>query len=232
MNPSLIKMLRFEWKSNFTMWIFNLILDFSVIGLFLYTMSNSSNPSGIRDVYFFIFILLTWLFTLYSYQESTNSQSMQMYHLISVSRNVKFLSKQLITLVAFPLILLVGTFILVSIINFFNLGKENVEILPRSEKSLLWIVIWILGHSISTLLAIVFKKNKVIYAILTFFIGRIVLGIVMLVLLYVFKSIGSMEFYYFLDSNPFWKIIGFSGVLTLAGIFYGISYHLFFRRQL
>lgn len=232
MNPTFIKMLRFEWKSNFTLWIFNLIIAFSVLGMYLYTMSVSSNPSGLNDIYFLIFCFLTWLFTLYSYQESTSSQSMQMYHLISVSRNVKFLSKQFITMVGFPFVLLTGTFILIFIINIFHLGKGQLGLFPDSGKAMIWIGTWLFGHSISTLLAIVFKKNKILYAILTFFITRLALGMVILVLVFIFSSMELPDIFIFIKNNPFWKIIGLMGVLALAALIYGISYHLFFRRQL
>ncbi|MGE5457781.1 MAG: hypothetical protein ACM3RX_05455 [Methanococcaceae archaeon] len=232
MNASFIKMLRFEYKSNFTLWAYLLILAFSVLAIFFYAMSNSSFIFGIRSLYFILFFLITWLFTLYSYQESTSSQSMQMYHLISVSRNVKFFSKQFITLLVFPIMIIAGTVILVSVINIFNLGKENVELMPHDEKILLWILVWILGNSISTLLAIVFKKNKILYAMLTYFVGKIVLGIVVLILIYALKSNGSIDSFQFSSDLTSWEPIGYTGIFILSAIFYGVSYYLFFRRQL
>lgn len=232
MNPSFIKMLRFEYKSNFTLWIYSLIIAFSILAIFFYTMSNSSNIFGFKDLYLILFSMITWLFTLHSYQESTTNQSMQMYHLISVSRHVKFFSKQFITLVAFPMILIVATCFIIAVINLFNLGKEDMWVIFREGKILLWILIWILGHSISTLLAIVFKKNKILYALLVYFVTRIVLGIVVIILITTFKSLGFMESFHFSDNKSFWEMLGLTGGLTIALLFYGISYHLFFRRQL
>lgn len=232
MNPSFIKMLRFEYKSNHTLWIYSLIIAFSILGIFFYTMSKSSNIFGFKDLYFILFSMITWLFTLHSYQESTTNQSMQMYHLISVSRHVKFFSKQFITLVAFPMILIVASCLIIAVINLFNLAKEDVLVIFREVKVLLWILIWILGQSISTLLAIVFKKNKILYALLVYLVTRIVLGIVVLILVFTFKSLGFLESSHFSDNKSFWELIGLTGVLAITVLFYSISYHLFFKRQL
>jgi len=229
MNHPLIKMLRFELKSNYMMWIFNLLVSLSLILMFVLWISNSSNPKGIKDIYLILFALVTWLFTINSYQESTKSQTMQMYHLIPISRNVKFLSKQFITLFAFPVILISVTFIIVSIAHLFT--EADVEIWPSSQKAILWLIIWIIGHSISTLLAIIFKKNKVLYSMLTYFVLKFGTAMLMIIFMFALKSFDFQNPFQY-SQNNYLEIIEVMGTLTLITIFYGISYRLFFRRQL
>jgi len=231
MNHPFIKMLRFELKSNYMMWVFNLLVSISLILMFVLWISNNSNPQGIKDIYLILFVLVTWLFTLNSYQESTRSQTMQMYHLIPVSRNVKFWSKQFITFLVFPIILISATFIFVSVVTFLKEMDQPFEIWPDSQKAILWLIIWILGHSISTFFAIIFKKNKVLYSILTYFVVKFASAIVMIVFIFVFKSMDFQNSFQNSQNNLF-EIIGLMGAVILSTIFYGISYHLFFRRQL
>lgn len=231
MNHPFIKMLRFEWKSNYMMWIFNLLISLSLILMFVLTISNSSDPKGIKDIYLILFALVTWLFTLNSYQESTKSQTMQMYHLIPISRNVKFLSKQFITFFAFPVTLISATFIFVSVVTFLKETDQPFEIWPSLQKAINWLIIWIIGHSISTFFAIIFKKNKVLYSMLTYFVLKFGIATLMFIFMFALKSFDFQTPFRY-SQNNYLEIIGVIGILTLTTIFYGLSYHLFFRRQL
>jgi hypothetical protein len=235
MNQPFIKMLRYELKSNSMMWMFNLVIGVVLLTA-LYFMGNTHN--SVYPIFIFpFFLFLTWVFTIYSYQESEKNQSMQMYHLVPVSRNTKFISKQFITLFAYPLALALLTTLFIGMFSIF-VTMPDIFSESRSTShgpnfinltSLNLLIVWIFGHSISTFFAIFFKKNKIWYSILAYLGFRFVAG---LILLTTFAIVGikntSTKIFSF-TSNP----TGYSiGLLILSVIFYCISYHLFFRRQL
>lgn len=211
------------------MWLFNLIIGAALLTT-LYFQVDSRIPFPM--FIFPIFGFLICLFTLNSYQESTKSQSMQMYHLIPVSRNTKFFSKQFITLIAYPLALIVTTTIFIGVIRIFVTVPDmfraihSTPDIPDSVnitgKNLL--VIWLLGHSVSTFFAILFKKNKILYSFLVYFCFQFIMSIFLIVFFTGGKSPGIV-----FSQNRSWIE---AGTLPAAAIFYGLSYHLFFRRQL
>jgi len=230
MNNPVVKMLKYELKSNSIIWIFNLVISATLL-TFIYVQMNGHNLI-ISKVLFPIFALLSGIFTINAYQESTKSQSMQMYHLIPVSRNMKFLSKQLITFAAFPIILIILTFIFTLLMNSF--GQHSIVYSgPESDEHSFFflLTVWVLFHSVATFFAIVFKRNKVLYSILSIFVFKLALGILLLTtfVLLGIKSTDSMNLFS-LTSFPF--EMSEIAVVFIVAFLYGISYHLFFRRQL
>jgi hypothetical protein len=225
MNHPFIKMLRYEYKSNYMFWIFNLIIGAGLLTT-LYFQINTHIPFPM--FMFPVFGFLMWLFTLNSYQESTRNQSMQMYHLIPVSRNTKFFSKQFITLFAYPLVLIVTTAIFIGVIGIFitvpNIFHEfhSTPDIPDSVNAtrINLSIVWLLGHSVSTFFAIIFNKNKILYAILVYFCFQSIMSIFLLVFF-----TGGKNPSIILSQN-------IAGSLLVAAAFYGLSYHLFSRRQL
>lgn len=242
MNHLFIKMLRFEWKSNYMMWLFNLIIGVGLITT-IYFKGNTHNSSLQLFIYpvviYPLFLMLTWVFTINSYQESTKNQSMQMYHLIPIGRNTKFFSKQFITLIAYPLTLVIMTSIFIGIIRIFvnapNVLSNSSMISHESYISKMtgqyFFAFWILGHSVSTFFAIIFKKNKVLYSLLIYFVLKFVLAILMMFFMFVFKSLDFQNTFLHSQNNHL-EIIGVIGMIALTALFYGLSYRLFFRRQL
>jgi hypothetical protein len=227
MNNSLIKMLKFEFRTNYRLWAMKL---FGIVTLMLYLNYSSfyiSGASHIFDARFSIFAIATWWFTFNSYQESVKNQSMQMYHLLPVSQNIKFFSKQLITFLAFPFLLLSVYYILASVINSFVDQTQVFFNVPSSERLFTASIFWILGHSILTFFAIVFKKNKALYSVITL--------IVIITLLATINRIVTKLF----DTDYFIAVTGSPLTIVPEGISYVLpvvlyiaSYHLFFRRQL
>ena len=232
MNHPFIKMLKFEWKSNYMMWIFYAILFFFLITFFSY---HSRTYPFYDGKYLPLIALFTFVFTIYSYQESVRPQTMQMYHLIPVSRNIKFFSKQFITLIGFPLILCLLILISTSVLAFVTdqppgLGRVRISI--ANQLSILsQIILLIVGHSVSTFFAIFFKKNKIRYAILSYIGLRIGLGGILLVIFYLTGIKDTSINLFSLTSYPpcDFNVIG---LIILSVVFYVFSYHRFLRRQL
>ena len=230
MNHPILKMLRFELKSNYMLWIFNLVISATIL-TFIYVEMND-HFLIVSKVLFPVFALLSGIFTINAYQESTKSQSMQMYHLIPISRNMKFLSKQLITFAAFPIILITLTFILTLLLKTF--GQHSIVYSgPESgEHSFFFLLkVWLLFHSVATFFALVFIRNKVLYSILATIAFKLVLGIVLIAFFWLF-NIGDITRSMNEISTSQIEKIPEIGTLFLVVILYGISYHLFFRRQL
>ncbi len=231
MNHSFIKMLHYEYKANYMMWLYNLIICVGLI-TFIYFL-DTSKGSFLQALAFPIFFLLTWVFTINSYQESTKKQSMQMYHLIPVSKNIKFLSKQLITLLAFPLIvmLIIAVSILlflyfIDVPDFFSrLGNS----FPESLKINI-LLTWIFGHSVATFFAIIFRKNKILYAILVYFGFQFITSIFMILIFSGGRNPNDVLSGSF-DVQNIGQIVSVV-LLILSVVLYAISYRLFFRRQL
>lgn len=237
MNHPFIKMLRFEWKSNYMMWIFNLIIGVGLLTT-LYFMGNRHN--SIFPIFIFpIFLMITCVNTINSYQESTKSQSMQMYHLIPVSRNTKFFSKQLITLFAYPLILALLAELFIEIIRIFVNTPEVYykydlpsHLSNQSNMTALnFLLTWIFAHAVSTLFAVIFKKNKILYAFLALFGFQFILSITMAIYISTLNLRNGDRvpgIFANLDKGDWMGIV----FLFVSVALYGISYHLFFRRQL
>ena len=227
-------MLKFELKSNYMMWLFYIV---SFVALFSFLSYHSGIIPFFDEKCLPIITLITFVFTINSYQESVRQQTMQMYHLIPVSKNIKFFSKQFITLIAFPLILYFFALICTSVLTFTtdlppSTGSFRISVAGQlSTSSLSLFIMFILSHSICTFFAIIFKKNKVLYAILVYFGFKFSLGIILLAAFWLMgiknTSVGLFSITPYPSGD--WVPIG-SGLLLI--VFYGLSYHLFLRRQL
>jgi len=238
MNHPFVKMLRFELKSNYITWLFNMVIGIGILTT-MYFQGDMHN--SIRDIFMFIypmFLILTWIFTINSYQESIKNQPMQMYHLIPVPRNTKFFSKQFITLIAYPFVLIAATAIFIGIIRIFinapyafqELNIASHASITNEPSSMVLLVIWICGHSISTFFAIIFKNRKNLYALL-FVIGfQFILGIAGAIFISNLNFKNATDLPALINQNvEVWLV---SILLIISIIFYTISYRLFFRRQL
>lgn len=232
MNHPFLKMLKFELKSNYMLWIFYIVL---FVALFTFLSYHSGIYPFFDEKYLPIIALFTFIFTINSYQESVRQQTMQMYHLIPVSRNIKFFSKQFITLIAFPLILYFLAFICTSVLAFVtdlppSSGRFSISVANQLSASSLFIML-ILSHSICTFFAIIFKKNKIRYALLSYIGFKVALGIILLTAFWLMGIKNTSINFFSLTSYPSGDWVAIGSLLLLI-VFYGLSYHLFFRRQL
>ncbi len=213
------------------MWFYNLIIGVGLITSIYFL--RASNGPFLQVLIFPIFFLLTWIFTINSYQESTKKQSMQMYHLIPVSKNIKFLSKQLITLLAFPLIIMVISAVFIELFRIFievpDFFSETSNSSPKSLKINL-LPTWIFGQSVATFFAIIFRKNKILYTILVYFGFQFIMSILMVIIFSGGKNPNDF-FSGNLDGQNIGRIVS-AVLLILSVVLYTISYRLFFRRQL
>jgi hypothetical protein len=93
-------------------------------------------------------------------------------------------------------------------------------------------ILWIFGHSVCTFFAIVFEKHKIRYALLTYFGFHIVLGLVIWIIAFFISGLKNNPLRVFPDIVSSSSILTIIGFLIFAVVFYALSYHLFFRRQL
>jgi len=222
MNHPFVKMLRFEWKSNYAEWIF-----YFLISIALPILLKGINPYIFLPFYIFI----GFVFTINSYKESITKQSMQMYHLLPISGNLKFLSKQFITFIAFPITLLFLVLIYTILTKTWDTNAPYVFISNVSHPTLLLAIIWIFGHSVCTFFAIIFKKNKILYALLAYFGFRLLMSVLALIIFSIFGIDPAANFFKNLAKQDI-DFVGVTGLLFLSAVSYSISYRLFFRRQL
>jgi len=226
MNHSSLKILRFEFKSNYMMCVYVLFVSILLMLFSLSTIREPEKPHAF-DILFPIFTLTTMYFTWNSYQESLKMQTFQMYHLLPISLNTKFFSKLFITFIVFPALVLSVFIILISIHNTILSDKQWVIELPTEKHLLMASSLWILCHSICTFFAIVFKRNKALYSVIT--ISLIILTIALLD-----KAINELFGISIVDPLLYGKANPLTS--TLSNIFpvvlYMVSYHLFKRRQL
>lgn len=228
MNRPFVKMLQFEFKLNYMEWIFHLIFVIPFTLLIIFPLQNKHTFFNSGDI-FPICIFISWLFTINSYQESTKSQMMRTYHLIPVSLNMKFFSKQLITFIVFPLLLSFLMFICVSISDVFTTDNSSVRAPLQNYLSLYsLLVIWIFGHSVCTLIANIFKKkNKIRYAISVYFFYFVTIAFLKKYFEFEFSIKSFFDF-----SRESFQLYHLGLLSLLILIFYGLSYRLFIRRQL
>ena len=222
MNHPFVKMLRFEWKSNYAEWIF-----YFLISIALPILLKGINPYIFLPFYIFI----GFVFTINSYKESITKQSMQMYHLLPISGNLKFLSKQFITFFAFPITLLFLVLIYTILTKAWDTNAPYVFISDVSHPTLLLGIIWIFGHSVCTFFAIAFKKNKILYAFLAYFGFRLLMSVLALTIFSIFGIDPGANFFKNLAKHDI-DFVGVTALLFFSAVFYSISYRLFFRRQL
>ncbi len=232
MHNTFYKILKFEFKQNILSWA--ILVSIFVLLVIWYMFQNyidgSSTPFDFGGSAVPLTIIFSSLITLHSYTESTSRQSMEMYHLLPVSRNKKFFTKQFITALVFPILLLVLYLIIAKIMQFFVSEKHSAALFSPYIKPHHIAILFITGHAFSTLFAIVFKKNKLLYATVTF----LALFIVMTMLVTSYKS-------FFGVTPPVLKLMIMPNQLNNLSmvvlfifpiILYFISYRLFFRRQL
>ena len=243
MNHPFIQMLRFEFKLNRKMWIIMTTISIVLLAILNFLISQVFQP-----VIFSFLYLISLLFTLLSYQETTNQQSLNLYHLIPVNQNIKFLSKIFITLFAFPVLVLALSYLF----TFF--GKmANYGDISHSQTSLIWETLssskiinlmcvgWLFCQSGSTLVAIVFKKYKLLYAMLIYFGIQLFLSPIILIASFkpivtnttrsaqVVQQSSSAQVMQQPSNSVIWII---SLLVVVSIVLFGISYRLFIRRKL
>ncbi len=226
MKHSLLKILRFEFKSNYMMCVYVLFVSTLLMLFSLSTIRESDKPHAF-DILFPIFAISTLYFTCNFYQESLKKQTLQMYHLLPVSQNTKFFSKLFISVFVFPVIVLSVFIILMSIHNIVFSDKQWAVELPPSKHFLMTTSLWILCHSICTFFAIIFKRHKALYSVIT--ISLIILTIAILD-----KAINELFGLSFVEPLLYGKATHLTSTVSYIFpiVLYIISYHLFKRRQL
>lgn len=219
-------MLRFEFKSNYLMSIFILLVSILLMLFSLSTLSVS-DPRPVFDILFPIFAFPTWYFTWNAYQESLKMQTLQMYHLLPVSLNTKFFSKLFITVIVFPVLVLSVFIILKSIHNTVFSDNPWVVEFPTLKHFWMVLTLWILCHSICTIFAIVFKRNKALYSLITIsvFILSVIILDKMTEKLFGFSVVDPLLNE---KANPVSSVVSY----VLPVVLYISSYRLFTRRQL
>ena len=226
MNLPLYKMLRFELKSQFRPTLVSSIIMVLFLTYFLSLMGQEK----LIDRMFSMFNILTLLIIPPIYGESNQNYSMQMYHLIPVSLNIKFLAKLLVTHIIYPLlftclILVCGAF---SMIIFGHTDQIGNSLSPKYS-FYIYFVVWILIHSFITMTSIFFKKNKMMYGALSLLGVVIVLKFSELIIIGILGIKNSSEHLLSSSSDPSGKWIG---MFVMSTVFYYISYRLFKKRQL
>ncbi len=230
MSNNFVKLLKFEYKLNFIHWAISLSTFIILIAWLMIQNHIDGKPFVFGGSYVPLIILFSGFVTLHSYSESTSRQSMELYHLLPVSRNSKFVSKQLITFIAFPL-LLVLLYLLISIVVMTTvLGEFQRPMFSPNIKPAKIAMLFIWSHAFATLFAIIFKKRKLLYAIAAYFILQfsLVIGFI------IWNSFSISS-----ESKVKVPSIAFTSnftstllALAIAAILYIVSYRLFFRRQL
>jgi hypothetical protein len=235
MNHPFIQMLRFELKLNRKMWII-----ITAISLVLLAILNLLNSPIFKPILFSFLFFVTLLFTLLSYQETTHRQSLNLYHLIPVNQNIKFLTKIFITLFAFPAFLLAFNYLLSFMGQVANRGytshSQSLELLASISTSSqivsIMCFVWLFFQSGSTLVAIVFKKYKILYAMLIYWGIQLFLSPLILIVALkplINNSTRSAQVVQQPSNSPTWII---PLLIVLALVIYSFSYRLFIRRKL
>lgn len=230
MNNTFYKILKFEVKQNSINWGISLLVFISITTLFTIKGYMNHKPFVIGGSFVPLLILFSSLITLYSYSESTNRQSMIMYHLLPVSCNAKFFSKQLITFIVVPLILVSIYLILAILVNPLVSGEFNQLALSPNFKPGKIALLFLWAHSFATFFAVLFKKRKLLYAFVSYFIFQFSLIIIFVIWKSVSGGTGKIPSFAF-TANFTSALPLFTMTLIPLGL-YIMSYHLFFKRQL
>jgi len=228
MNHPLMQILKFEYKTNRKMWIITSIVGL-VLCILLYLIDTRFLPLIVAPS-----LMLPMVFTILSYQESTTAQSMSMYNLIPVSGSIKFFAKILITQVAFPVFLIILTIIAYGLGAFDKpidaSGKSISFVFLFIKKTLglsIPIIAWFYIQSFSTLIAVVFKKYKLLWALLVYYGQQFLLMIPVIYLAFISHKIRPTPGQSSIDLSPW--IIALSSLLVLT--IFSISYRLFIKRK-
>ena len=228
MNHPLMQILKFEYKTNRKMWIITSIVGL-VLCILLYLIDTRFLPLIVAPS-----LMLPMVFTILSYQESTTAQSMSMYNLIPVSGSIKFFAKILITQVAFPVFLIIlatiaywlGVFDKPINTSGISLSFSFLSIKKTLGLSIL-IIAWFYIQSFSTLIAVVFKKYKLLWALLVYYGQQFLLMIPVIYLVFISHKIRPTPGQSSIDLSPW--IIALSSLLVLT--IFSISYRLFIKRK-
>ena len=230
-NNAFYKILKFETKQNMQNWgitisVFLSILILNVI-VIAFKKATGDAPLILIGGIFPITVLFSGIFTLYSYSESISKQSMQMYHLLPVSRKMKFFSKQLITFIIAPALFFLIYILFATIVNTIFAGSFSSSYLPQNIEPLKNLSSFIWSHSLFTFFGILFKKRKLVYTFVTYFALQFSISIFFVIWMKVFYSKTDP-----LTINKFFESLPFALTTLIPLALYFISYRLFFRRQL
>ncbi len=229
MDHSLYKILKYEFNLNTKIWLLILTVSLAILISYFIKVQSDNDSIIFAGTIMPILIFLSSIFTIHAYSESTSRQTMELYHLLPVSGNVKFFSKQIITFIIYP-VALAGIY-LIFVISFDFITSTQLTRSLFGLKSYKIIELFIWSHSISTFLAIVFKKRKILYAIATFFAFQLLTGIFFLIAQYAMRINLLQITGISIDTSSIvlrYKIL----YLMIPLILYVISYRLFFKRQL
>lgn len=231
MNSSFYKILKFELKLNFKIWLLLLASSFALLTFFFFMVHADHNSFVIGGSFIPTFILISCLFTLLSYPESTTKQTMAMYHLLPASGNTKFFSKQLITFWVFPILLLLLYLVFVLVVDPLVFDRFNRSLLSPNFHPIRTLKMYLWAHSIVTLLAIILKKRKLLYTIILLFSFQTIIGIAFFVSQLIFTNLNISFNGFFVPLN-FMKELPEITHFLVPILFYLVSYRLFFKRQL
>lgn len=231
MKNSFYKIIKFEIKLNYRIWALILLASFAILLFFFFKFHALNNSKLLAGSFIPVFIITSCIFTLYSYTESTSKQTMGIYHSLPVSGNIKFLSKQLITFVVFPIILLLLYLLFTRSVDFLIFDRSDRNLLSTNFKPINTFLFFLTAHSIATFFAIIFKKHKLLLTIITYFCLQFIAGLFFVIIQSVYHSSQISgeklsSYFDFIKNLP-----GFTYILIPA-VFYFFSYRLFFKRQL
>ena len=226
MNHPLYKMLRFELKINH-MWV---TIPFWLVMIFL--MALAVLIPGHELTAQFVFILTFGILTQQTFRHFNNEtqflHSMQMYLLIPVSQKVKFFSKLFISLVIFPVLFLLTGYISVLLAHFVVGRPISTNLTEMAGYNfLVFAELLILANSVAIFTATVAKKIEPLLFMLAF----MVLYMITFLVFWLMGWCDNFDSFYYLVVDKIQNTSGIA-VALLSAVFYGLSYHLFFRRQL
>lgn len=232
MNNSFYKVLEFEMKRNFNFWLLLLLSFLAILTYFFFKFHSQESTIIIGGSFIPMFILFSCLFTLSSYSESTNRQTMIMYHLLPASGNTKFFSKQLITFFVFPFVLLLLYLILVFIVDSLVFKKIDRTWISSNFESIRTLKMFLWAHSMATFFGIVFKKRKLLYTIILFFSVQGIIGLFFVAIQIMFHNSNISIQDFLTRIVDYMKDLPEVTHFLIPAIVYFISYRLFFKRQL
>ena len=108
--------------------------------------------------------------------------------------------------------------ILCFITGYFVDEHVKVSVFPSLGEALIPAMVWILGHSISTFFAIIFKKNKIRYAILSYIGFKFALGIILSTAFMLMGIKNTSTRLFSIISYPSGELAGI-GLLLLSAVF-------------
>ena len=226
-NNSFYKILKFETRQNMLNWGITISVFLSILIVIAFKKATGDAPLILKGSIIPMMILFSGIFTLYSYSESISKQSMQMYHLLPVSRKMKFFSKQLITFIIAPALFFLIYILFATIVNTIFAGSFSSYYLPPNIEPLKILSSFIWSHSLFTFFGILFKKRKLVYTFVTYFALQFSFSIFFAIWMKVFYSKTDP-----LTINKFFESLPFALTTLIPLALYLISYRLFFRRQL